>query len=739
MGLWKKRPQASSHNGVKKKGKVGRFFSAFGRCIAILIFMGIIAGSTAAAMFSVYVFNSLEGEPDLRLEDITMSNTSTVYAIDSETGEYQKIRELHGDQNRQEIQYSDIPKDVINCVVAAEDKRYWEHNGVDWIRTIASTITFITGTDTQGGSTITQQVIKNLTGNDAFSPERKVKEIFAAIKLNKYYSKAQVLEVYLNYVFFGNNLNGIQAAANGYFNKDVSELNMAEIATIIATTKNPTKFNPRTENGMRENKIRREYILNEMVKMGTLSAEDYDYWVDYDVEVVKKRQEATVQLSDGWYIDQVIEDVVNDLMEEKGYTRDYAESYIKNGGLSIYACVDEEIQAKMEAVYADNANFPPVNNETYPETAAITIAPTGQILGIIGGNEKTTARGWNNATMTVRHPGSSIKPISAYLQAFESDLVTWSSLWDDNPIPDYFGPNQPGPKNYDARYRGAVTIQYAIQQSVNTVPVKLIQTVTPERSYNFLKNKFQFGSLSENDISLSPMALGGMTYGVTLRELTGAYQVFVSEGKYVKPYTYTKVTDRDGNIVLEQNTTQVRIISDQTATILNKLLQTVITQGTGAAGNLYSIGMPAGGKTGSSTGTKLVNGVITPVDNDNLWFVGFTPYYITGVWMGYDDHSEIYYSSYPTPKLWKNIMLPLHEGLSPKQFAENEHVVQMTYCLETGEIATPNCTETAVGWYKDTVIPSNCTYHFSGYYNEEDEDSSQNRIDWDDWFNDDDD
>ena len=417
MGLWKKRPQASSHNGVKKKGKVGRFFSAFGRCIAILIFMGIIAGSTAAAMFSVYVFNSLEGEPDLRLEDITMSNTSTVYAIDSETGEYQKIRELHGDQNRQEIQYSDIPKDVINCVVAAEDKRYWEHNGVDWIRTIASTITFITGTDTQGGSTITQQVIKNLTGNDAFSPERKVKEIFAAIKLNKYYSKEQVLEVYLNYVFFGNNLNGIQAAANGYFNKDVSELNMAEIATIIATTKNPTKFNPRTENGMRENKIRREYILNEMVKMGTLSAEDYDYWVDYDVEVVKKRQEATVQLSDGWYIDQVIEDVVNDLMEEKGYTRDYAESYIKNGGLSIYACVDEEIQAKMEAVYADNANFPPVNNETYPETAAITIAPTGQILGIIGGNEKTTARGWTNATMTVRHPGSSIKPISAYVQA----------------------------------------------------------------------------------------------------------------------------------------------------------------------------------------------------------------------------------------------------------------------------------------------------------------------------------
>lgn len=739
MGLLsKKHSQEGSQHSPKKKGKIRRFFSAFGRCLAILIFMGIIAGSTAAALFSVYVFNSLEGEPDLRLEDITMNNTSTVYAIDSTTGEYKKIRELHGDQNRQEVKYNDIPQDIINCVVAAEDKRYWEHRGVDWIRTVASTLTFFTGSDTQGGSTITQQVIKNLTGNDAFSPERKVKEIFAALKLNKYYTKEQVLEVYLNYVFFGNNYYGIQAAANGYFGKDVDDLNIAEIATIIATTKNPTKYNPRTENGMKENaEVRRPYILNEMVKMGTLTQEECDYWVDYDVEVVKSRPEATVQLSDGWYIDQVIEDVVNDLVEEKGYTKPYAESYLKNSGLSIYACVDEEVQAKMEAVYADNASFPPVNNETYPETAAITIAPTGQVLGIIGGNEKTTARGWNNATMTVRHPGSSIKPISAYLQAFESDLVTWSSLWDDNPIPDYFGPDEPGPKNYDNVYRGAITIQYALQQSVNTVPVKLIQTVTPQRSYNFLRDKFQFENLSESDIALSPMALGGMTYGVTLRELTGAYQIFVSQGEYVKPYTYTKVTDRDGNIILERDTTQVRVISDQTATILNKLLQTVITRGTGAAGNLSSIGMPAGGKTGSSTGTKLVNGVLTPVDNDNLWFIGFTPYYITGVWMGYDDHTEIRYSSYPTPKLWKNIMLPLHEGLSPKQFEENEHVVQMTYCLESGEIATPNCTETAVGWYKDTVIPSNCTVHFSGYYDEDEPDDdepnhSSNDDDWDD-------
>lgn len=725
----------------KSPGKIRRFFNAIGRGFALLICMGVICGSVSAAVMSVYIFKSLEGEPDLKLEDITMANSSSVYAINKKSGEYEKIRELHGDENRIEIEnYSDIPQDVIDCLVAAEDKRYWEHNGVDWIRTVKSTMTFFSQSSTQGGSTITQQVIKNLTGNSEFSPERKIKEIFQAIKLNKSYSKEEVLKVYLNYVFFGNNCHGIQAAANNYFNKDVSELNLAEIATIIATTNNPTYFNPRTEKGMANNKDRRKYIFNAMVESKYLTEEEAKKWIDYDVILAPKKTAEDTSLSEGWYIDQVLEDVTDDLIKEKGYTRSYAQTLLNNGGLNIYACVDEEIQAKMEAVYENKENLPPVLNQEYPETAAITIAPNGQVLGIIGGNEKTTARGWNNATMSVRHPGSSIKPISAYLQAFESDLVTWSSLWDDHPIPDYFGKDQPGPKNYTNNYLGAMTIQYALQQSVNTIPVKLIQIIGPERSYNFLKNKLEFENLSESDIALSPMALGGMTYGVTLEEITGAYQMFVSNGKYVKPYTYTKVTDHEGNIILEKETKQIRVISEQTATVMNKLLQTVVTQGTGTTASLASIGIPAGGKTGSSTGTKLVNGVLTPVDNDNLWFIGFTPYYITGVWMGYDDHSEILYSAYPTPKLWKNIMLELHEGLEPKQFEENEHVIQLTYCRDSGEIAVAGCTNVAVGWYKDTVIPSNCTHHSVGsssaFDDEEDEkEEDDDPFNWSNFFN----
>ncbi|MBP1581478.1 MAG: transglycosylase domain-containing protein, partial [Oscillospiraceae bacterium] len=501
----------------KKRGPIRRFFGAMMRCIALLICMGIICGSVSAAVMSVYIFKSLEGEPDLKLEDITMANSSSVYAINSETGEYEKIRELHGDENRIEItKYSDIPQDMVDCLVAAEDHRYWEHNGVDWKRTIASTLTFFTQSSTQGGSTITQQVIKNLTGNNEFSPERKVKEIFQAIKLNKAYSKEEVLKVYLNYVFFGNNCYGIAAAADGYFNKTVDELNLGEIATIIAITNNPTYYNPRTEKGMEHNKERREYIFYQMRENGYITEEEEDYWNNYNVTLAPKKAETDTTLSEGWYIDQVLEDVTNDLVTEKGYTLSYAQTLLNNGGLNIYACVDEEIQAKMEAVYANNAGFPGVLNQEYPETAAITIAPNGQVLGIIGGNEKTTARGWNNATMSVRHPGSAIKPISAYLQAFESDLVTWSSLWDDNPIPDYFGEDEPGPKNYTNVYMGAMTIQYALQQSINTIPVKLVKTIGPERCYNFLQDKLGFENLSPNDIALSPMALGGMTYGVTL-------------------------------------------------------------------------------------------------------------------------------------------------------------------------------------------------------------------------------
>lgn len=718
---------------AKRRGPVRRFFGALGRAFAIMVFIGIITGSIVVSVMALYVFNALEDAPvvDLSNVEVNLNNTSYIYVTDPDTQEQTVVKELYSGQNREWVSYSEIPQTLINVTVAAEDKRFWEHHGVDWLRTIRSTLGYFGGSSRiQGGSTITQQVIKNLTGNDEVTPERKVQEIFTALKLEKNYSKEQILETYLNVAFFSNQCYGIQSASKLYFNKDISELNVAEAATLIAITNAPTRYNPLRENpnedygwgtGMEENKDRRDYILGEMLDAGMLTQSEYNEWINYDVQLAPR--EEVQSTSDGmtaltdWHTDQVIEDVITDLQNEYNYTRAYATNMVYSGGYRIYSTMDPDIQKSLENSYANPDTFPALNNSDYPETAAIVIAPDGSVKGMIGGNEKTSNRLFNRATQSQRHPGSTMKPISAYLNAFERDLITWSTTFVDEPLTlTENGKTFEWPVNYTNVYtHEPMTVQYAVQQSINTVPAQIVNILTPQVCYNTLKNKFQISTLQEADASsLSAMALGGMTTGMTLEELVGCYQVFVTGGMYVKPYTYTHVTDMEGNVILEKDTTQVRVISEETATVLNRLLQTVVSRGTGAQANIQNqTGIVTAGKTGSSTGVKYVNGVQIDIDNPDLWFIGFTPYYIGGVWMGYDIQEEIYYSTYPTPILWKNLMLPIHEGLEAADFTYSENVQALQYCTESGDLATENCPSTATGWYKETYIPSSCILHRS--------------------------
>ena len=718
---------------AKRRGPVRRFFGALGRAFAIMVFIGIITGSIVVSVMALYVFNALEDAPivDLSNVEVNLNNTSYIYVTDPDTQEQTVVKELYSGQNREWVSYSEIPQTLIDVTVAAEDKRFWEHHGVDWLRTIRSTLGYFGGSSRiQGGSTITQQVIKNLTGNDEVTPERKVQEIFTALKLEKNYSKEQILETYLNVAFFSNQCYGIQSASKLYFNKDISELNVAEAATLIAITNAPTRYNPLRENpnedygwgtGMEENKERRDYILGEMLDAGMLTQSEYEEWINYEVQLAPR--EEVQSTSDGltaltdWHTDQVIEDVITDLQEEYNYTRAYATNMVYSGGYRIYSTMDPDIQQSLEDSYANPDTFPALNNSEYPETAAIVIAPDGSVKGMIGGNEKTSNRLFNRATQSQRHPGSTMKPISAYLNAFERDLITWSTTFVDEPLTlTENGETFEWPVNYTNNYtHEPMTVQYAVQQSINTVPAQIVNILTPQVCYDTLKNKFQISTLQEADAtSLSAMALGGMTTGMTLEELVGCYQIFVTGGMYVKPYTYTHVTDMEGNVILEKDTTQVRVISEETATVLNRLLQTVVSRGTGAQANIQNqTGIVTAGKTGSSTGVKYVNGVQVDIDNPDLWFIGFTPYYIGGVWMGYDIQEEIYYSTYPTPILWKNLMLPIHEGLEAKDFTYSENVKAMQYCTESGDLATENCPSTATGWYKETYIPSSCILHRS--------------------------
>lgn len=718
---------------AKRRGPVRRFFGALGRAFAIMVFIGIITGSIVVSVMALYVFNALEDAPivDLSNVEVNLNNTSYIYVTDPDTQEQTVVKELYSGQNREWVSYSEIPQTLIDVTVAAEDKRFREHHGVDWLRTIRSTLGYFGGSSRiQGGSTITQQVIKNLTGNDEVTPERKVQEIFTALKLEKNYSKEQILETYLNVAFFSNQCYGIQSASKLYFNKDISELNVAEAATLIAITNAPTRYNPLRENpnedygwgtGMEENKERRDYILGEMLDAGMLTQSEYEEWINYEVQLAPR--EEVQSTSDGltaltdWHTDQVIEDVITDLQEEYNYTRAYATNMVYSGGYRIYSTMDPDIQQSLEDSYANPDTFPALNNSEYPETAAIVIAPDGSVKGMIGGNEKTSNRLFNRATQSQRHPGSTMKPISAYLNAFERDLITWSTTFVDEPLTlTENGETFEWPVNYTNSYtHEPMTVQYAVQQSINTVPAQIVNILTPQVCYDTLKNKFQISTLQEADAtSLSAMALGGMTTGMTLEELVGCYQIFVTGGMYVKPYTYTHVTDMEGNVILEKDTTQVRVISEETATVLNRLLQTVVSRGTGAQANIQNqTGIVTAGKTGSSTGVKYVNGVQVDIDNPDLWFIGFTPYYIGGVWMGYDIQEEIYYSTYPTPILWKNLMLPIHEGLEAADFIYSENVQALQYCTESGDLATENCPSTATGWYKETYIPSSCILHRS--------------------------
>ena len=718
---------------AKRRGPVRRFFGALGRAFAIMVFIGIITGSIVVSVMALYVFNALEDAPivDLSNVEVNLNNTSYIYVTDPDTQEQTVVKELYSGQNREWVSYSEIPQTLIDVTVAAEDKRFREHHGVDWLRTIRSTLGYFGGSSRiQGGSTITQQVIKNLTGNDEVTPERKVQEIFTALKLEKNYSKEQILETYLNVAFFSNQCYGIQSASKLYFNKDISELNVAEAATLIAITNAPTRYNPLRENpnedygwgtGMEENKERRDYILGEMLDAGMLTQSEYEEWINYEVQLAPR--EEVQSTSDGltaltdWHTDQVIEDVITDLQEEYNYTRAYATNMVYSGGYRIYSTMDPDIQQSLEDSYANPDTFPALNNSEYPETAAIVIAPDGSVKGMIGGNEKTSNRLFNRATQSQRHPGSTMKPISAYLNAFERDLITWSTTFVDEPLTlTENGETFEWPVNYTNSYtHEPMTVQYAVQQSINTVPAQIVNILTPQVCYDTLKNKFQISTLQEADAtSLSAMALGGMTTGMTLEELVGCYQIFVTGGMYVKPYTYTHVTDMEGNVILEKDTTQVRVISEETATVLNRLLQTVVSRGTGAQANIQNqTGIVTAGKTGSSTGVKYVNGVQVDIDNPDLWFIGFTPYYIGGVWMGYDIQEEIYYSTYPTPILWKNLMLPIHEGLEAVDFTYSENVQALQYCTESGDLATENCPSTATGWYKETYIPSSCILHRS--------------------------
>ncbi len=638
----------------------------------ILVLMIIILVGSFVALGTAYAW--IKSAKPLNIDELISLNQTT-YIVDSEDN---IIMKLHANENRTIVALDKIPIQLQDAFIAIEDKRFDKHFGIDIYRMFgALKVDLISRSTAQGGSTITQQLIKKVYLSDEKVFKRKVVEIYYAIQLERRFTKDQILEAYLNTIPLGDNVAGVKEASLYYFGKELDQLTLGESAMIAGITNNPSKYTP-TRNFENATK-RKELILSEMLKQGKINQSQYDDAMKE--EIVLSKVESEVDTT--YFADMVIEDVLKVLEDELGYTEEEAQIRLFNGGMKIVATIDTDIQNSLEASFKKEALFPKskedANGTLQPEAAAIIIDhTTGEVKAIMGGRSEKVRRGLNRATQSLRQPGSTIKPLAVYAPALDNGY-TVASVIDDSPIS--YG--NYSPDNYGGTFKGLITVREAIQSSINVVAVKIVQDLGLSRSAEYLQ-KFGITSivtdkgLSHNDLGLGSLALGGLTQGVRPIEMAAAYSVFPNKGIYNKPVTFTKIYDKDGNLIYENKPKKERVISEQVAYLMVDIMQGVVKGGTGGRAALSN--MPTAGKTGTTT------------NNVDAWFIGYTPYYTTAVWMGHDDPKNLGFTggNYPA-SLWKDIMTNVHKGKPYKDFEKPGGLVAVDICTESGKRPSELC------------------------------------------------
>ena len=706
------------------------------------------------------------------------------------------------DANRLPVSIDQIPLDLQHAVVAIEDERFYEHNGID-IRGIlrAAVRALTTGSMSEGASTITQQLLKNNVftnwtreSSNLERITRKLQEQYLAIQIEKKIGdKSIILENYLNTINLGAGAYGVQAAARQYFNKDVWDLNLSECATLAGITQNPTKYNPIIY--PEYNASRRKEVLEHMLNQGYIDQAQFDEAMADDVYArIELAQEVTTAQASKVYTyfeDELTDQVISDLMSIKGYTRTQAQNMLYSGGLKIMTTQDPDIQRILDEEYADPSNFPtevqyeldyaltledPEGNQknyskemlqlyfqnsdpsfdllfdtaeegqTYVDryrTAMMTelggtvfaervnFAPqpqscmsvidqhTGYVKAIIGGRGRQTASlTLNRASNSTRQPGSTFKLLSTYAPALNEKGMTLATTFEDEP---YSYPDGSPVNNASRSYNGTTTIRKAIQFSINVVAVKCLEQVTPKLGLKYL-DEFGFTTLAHGgaadtdangnvftDENLST-ALGGVTYGVTNVELCAAYAAIANGGNYIKPIYYTRILDHNDNVLIENPSASRTVIKETTAWLLTSALQDVINV-EGATGNACQLdNMPAAGKTGT-----------TEAYND-LWFVGYTPYYTCAVWSGFDNNEKLpEYARNFHKELWRKVMNRIHQDLPARDFPMPASIQTATVCEETGLLPVMSCNEITEYFDSATIPTEYCDGHYDYYYDEDED------------------
>lgn len=723
--------------------------------VCMLVFIGILG---------TYLQEDILPDSDYVLGTQEFAQTSFMYNLDS-NGQIELLQQIYTTEDRQWASFEEIPEDLIHAAVAIEDKRFYEHQGVDWITTAKASIKMFFGSGGAGGSTITQQLIKNDSGEDGVTVRRKVREIFRATALEKNVNKDVIMEWYLNLIYLGNGCSGVKSAAAEYFGKELEDLTTAECASLISITNNPSIFDPystivnsKGQDGRARNRDRYEDVLDQMLDQGWITeAEHKAAWdqvlvlkrgIDEvyhcnncgfegvsdeftkenkhfycsqcgsEAENVKENVEGTDFYT--WFEEAVLEDVARDLATKYGMawndkTRELMMQTIKTGGFHIYTTLDPEVQKQVDLIYEDLEQIPQANSKQQLQSGIVIINnKTGDIVALSGGvGEKDGFDYWCRATDAGLQTGSSLKPLTVYAPAFEMGLITPATIVDDIPLIYYDGWDA-YPNNDNYQYSGPRTIYEGVTHSINTIACRVLDEMTPRTSYDFATEFFRLNLLEEQiledgrtrtDIGIAPLGMGALTYGLTVEEMTTGFATIANKGVYREARLYTKVYDSNGDVVLDNTQDTHVALSEKAANYMSYCLQNAVESGTGGSAIMY--GTSVAGKTGSTSSYR------------DRWFVGYTGYYTAGVWCGYDEPEAIRGLGYnPAARLWNKVMKPLHANLRNVPLYDTSVMRKYTICLDCGLLATDACVNDVRGkrtadirLYRDDVPEDECECH----------------------------
>ena len=738
--------------------------------VATVLLICVVCGFVFVGILGNYLQDDVLPEAYYNMDNASLDQTSFVYYVDND-GNIQLLQQIHTSADRQWASLDEIPEAMVNAAIAIEDKRFYEHQGVDWITTVkACANLFFGGGSKFGGSTITQQLLKNLTGEDSVTVQRKVQEILTAQRYERSYDKDFIMEWYLNTIYLGRGCYGVKSAAAEYFGKELRTLTVAECASLISITNNPSIFNPYSQSvymyegeerdGAARNRVRQLNVLSEMHSQGLITDEEYeeakaqemvfksgiepeDKWAECDNSQCLYEGTVGTFVAEGsnyycprcgtlsaiatdssqevysYFVDTVLEDVAADLAAQVGIDWDTLDKeakdnymlQIQRGGYHIYSTLDMDVQNQVDKIYTNTANIAKTRSNQQLQSAMVIIdVSTGDIVAMAGGvGEKTTHNGWNIATDSKLQTGSAMKPVAVYAPAFEVGAISPATVVPDLPVT-YSG--GAFPKNDNRTYSYSRTIFSGVTSSVNAVSVRTLRMIGYDYSYQFAKEKFGLSDLTDHyvtsggsvksDLGDSPLGLGALTVGATVRDMAAAYATFANDGVWREARTYTKVYDSNGNLVLDNTQDSRTILSEKTVNYMNYCLQNAVESGTGGEARIS--GQNIAGKTGTTSSNK------------DRWFCGYSKYYAAAVWCGYNNPEVIRITSgenNPAAVLFSKVLKPLHSGLAKKSLYSTSNFRGYSMCLDTGDAATSAC-EKDLRYYLSGTSRTASAYAYKG-------------------------